>query len=281
MLFICDFCGKEFIRTKSDDSYIKENRLSKEDACKNCSSLKTKKTVLELYGVESVFSIKTIFEKSENTRLEKYGVKNPFCSKEIQEKIKETNLKKYGTEYIGSSEEIRERIKQTNLEKYGVENQFELPEVQEKIKQTNLKKYGVEWYTQTEEYNERVKESWLEKYGVDHPMKNAEFIKQFKGKNSPNWKGGVHDERWDRLQKPYIEWRTKVFQRDNYACTKCNKKSTHLEAHHILNWKDNPDERYELNNGITFCQKCHIKFHKTYGKKNNTNCQLSEFLQST
>ena len=57
-----------------------------------------------------------------------------------------------------------------------------------------------------------------------------------------------------------------------------NGKTVVLNAHHIKNWADNPDDRFDLNNGITLCEKCHSEFHRKYGKKDNTNTQLFEFL---
>jgi len=48
--------------------------------------------------------------------------------------------------------------------------------------------------------------------------------------------------------------------RDDFACQKCNKKETRLEAHHIV-WttKGGKDSIYNL---ITLCEGCHDKVHK-------------------
>ena len=102
----------------------------------------------------------------------------------------------------------------------------------------------------------------------------------FTGENSPVWKGGINDVRWDRLKPIYKAWRNSVYQRDNYCCQKCKKHSKHLQSHHILNWKDYEENRYEINNGITFCESCHIDFHRKYGKRNNNAEQVIEFLQN-
>ena len=278
---ICDFCGKVFYRAKSDDTKIKEREISKEDACKNCCNLKSRRSVKEKYGVENVFELEETQEKCKQTCLNIYGAENPFASDEIKEKIKKTSLKKYGTEYPSQSDEIKEKMKITNLEKYGVENPFESEEIKAKIFKTNILKYGVKTYTQTDEYKEKTKNTCLERYGVTSPMKCPEIVNKLKGENNPKWKGGIHEPSWDRLQPKYREWRTAIFQRDRYTCLRCSRSSTYLEAHHIFNWNDNPDKRYDLENGVTLCQNCHIEFHRIYGKKNNTTCQLSEFLQPT
>jgi 5-methylcytosine-specific restriction endonuclease McrA len=35
----------------------------------------------------------------------------------------------------------------------------------------------------------------------------------------------------------YFSWRSAVFERDNYACRECGKKTRTLEAHHIKDFK--------------------------------------------
>jgi hypothetical protein len=56
-------------------------------------------------------------------------------------------------------------------------------------------------------------------------------------------------------------WRMKVFKRDSYTCQECGAKDSTIQAHHIKPWKDNPDVRLDLNNGITLCLKCHKQIH--------------------
>jgi len=60
----------------------------------------------------------------------------------------------------------------------------------------------------------------------------------------------------------YKLWRSKVFERDNWTCQVCNKKSEkgikiYLEPHHIKGWAKYPGLRYDINNGVTLCYKCH------------------------
>jgi 5-methylcytosine-specific restriction endonuclease McrA len=73
-------------------------------------------------------------------------------------------------------------------------------------------------------------------------------------------------------------WRKSVFTRDNFTCQKCYLKGIYLIAHHINNFVDFIELRLAIDNGITFCKKCHLEFHKKYGFKNNTKGQLEEFL---
>lgn len=58
----------------------------------------------------------------------------------------------------------------------------------------------------------------------------------------------------------YKKWVTSVYQRDNYTCQKCGAVGM-IHAHHIKQWKDYPELRYEINNGITLCQDCHSIEH--------------------
>lgn len=94
-----------------------------------------------------------------------------------------------------------------------------------------------------------------------------------KGENHWNWQGGISKENDRRDSNDYKQWRKEVYKRDNYRCTKCGSKEK-LNAHHILSWKDYPEKRYDIDNGITLCQKCHIQFHRIYGyKENKKECQ--------
>lgn len=109
--------------------------------------------------------------------------------------------------------------------------------------------------------------------------KEGKFIKE----NSPVWKGGVTRGRTERSTYEYNSWRKAVFERDGYSCQKCHSKNSInntvvLNAHHIKNWKNNIADRYNVNNGITLCSKCHNEFHKIYSKRNNTEKQIIEFL---
>ena len=65
----------------------------------------------------------------------------------------------------------------------------------------------------------------------------------------------------DRNSPEYKEWRKEVFTRDNYTCQHCKTHGTQLEAHHIKPWALYPNDRFDVNNGITLCVKCHKRVH--------------------
>ena len=91
------------------------------------------------------------------------------------------------------------------------------------------------------------------------------------GSNHPNWQGGKTDElRKARNSKEIKEWRKLVFERDNYTCQYCGVRGCKLEAHHIKDFANNIELRYELNNGITLCEYCH-KLTDNYKAKNKTH----------
>ena len=50
------------------------------------------------------------------------------------------------------------------------------------------------------------------------------------------------------------QWTRAVKMRDGWGCRIADENCAgQLEAHHILRWKDYPELRYEVNNGITLC----------------------------
>lgn len=56
----------------------------------------------------------------------------------------------------------------------------------------------------------------------------------------------------------YKEWMLEVKNRDGWKCKISNIDCKgHLEAHHILTWREYPELRYDINNGITLCQAHH------------------------
>jgi len=96
--------------------------------------------------------------------------------------------------------------------------------------------------------------------------KPEERIRKIKANSNP-LRGGAHP-RWienrsllvrrNRSDPQCIKWRTKVFTRDNFKCKIANQDcGGQLEAHHILPWRDYPELRYNINNGITLCHLHH------------------------
>lgn len=82
-----------------------------------------------------------------------------------------------------------------------------------------------------------------------------------------------NDSARDRRSYAYIEWRKRVYTRDNFKCRIANTECKgRLEAHHILGYTEHPELRYEINNGITLCH-----FH--HPKKRSEEINLSPYFQ--
>lgn len=65
----------------------------------------------------------------------------------------------------------------------------------------------------------------------------------------------------DGQRAEYRKWRLAVIRRDNYTCQKCGKRGGILQAHHVKPYKDHPELRHDVNNGVTLCLKCHSDEH--------------------
>lgn len=149
-----------------------------------------------------------------------------------------------------------------------------------------------ERWKNNEEYREIMQKSHEKLIGVsrinsgsfkrgESPWNKGIPFLAISGDKNPNWKGGITPENIKiRTSIEYNNWVNSVYQRDGYICQKCKeKRSGNLNAHHILNFSKYPDLRTVLENGITFCEECHINFHKIYGKQDNNPEQVQKYLQ--
>ena len=138
--------------------------------------------------------------------------------------------------------------------------------------------------------------TWLKQFSKGRtPWNKGMPNPNFQGENNPCWKGGVTPI-YDRIRKlpEYKEWRTLIYERDNYTCQGCgSKKSGTFNAHHIntfieliaeflkeydqfssfedtdtlvrlaMKWKP----FWDISIGITYCKKCHRKEHSRLKKQ--------------
>ena len=125
-----------------------------------------------------------------------------------------------------------------------------LPKLSEKYKGKGNPMYG--------------KHAWNYKRNMnDYPQMGFQ-----KGHKCLNHMIGENHYRWikdrdlinikERNNSEYRQWRYQIFKRDRHIC-KINNKDCKgkVIAHHILSWKDHPELRYNINNGITLCQAHH------------------------
>lgn len=109
---------------------------------------KGRETKLVKYGDENYNNI----EKTKKTMLEKYGVDNPLKSEAIKKKVEKTCIDRYGAKsYLESETFDRDRRKHieqakiTSLERYGTEFPMQTDEVKQRVTQTCIERYGVKW----------------------------------------------------------------------------------------------------------------------------------------
>lgn len=107
------------------------------------------------------------------------------------------------------------------------------------------------------------------------------------GENHWNWKGGISKTNQIlhfriRHSFKYHKWRSDIFTRDNFTCQICNKRGGWLEADHypemfaqILEENNiktlmgaiSYSRLWDVNNGRTLCEACHIKAYSGVPKK--------------
>jgi predicted restriction endonuclease len=63
-----------------------------------------------------------------------------------------------------------------------------------------------------------------------------------------------------RTSEAYKSWRRQVLARDGYKCVRCGETLS-LRAHHITKFGNSKKLRYEVDNGITLCPRCHYEEH--------------------
>lgn len=136
----------------------------------------------------------------------------------------------------------------------------------------------------TDEVKKRISDNHKNKglfVGKNNPMYNS---KRF-GELNPNWKGGITSEKETAMRsEEYKEWRKEVFEKDNYTCQCCGKMTHDVEAHHLDNFAEYVEKRYDVDNGITLCKKCHNpnqkgSYHNEKGTLHNTKEQFYIWIE--
>ena len=75
----------------------------------------------------------------------------------------------------------------------------------------------------------------------------------------------------------YDEWRKEVLSRDKH-CVVCGGDK-HLHVHHLYGYKEYPDLRVDVNNGVTVCKFCHERYHSYYGLSDITPDKFIQFMR--
>lgn len=84
------------------------------------------------------------------------------------------------------------------------------------------------------------------------------------GYKNPKWKGGFNGVQSLRWCPEYRTWRNQIFKRDNYTCQVCEEKGMRfnpLHVHHVIPFSESIEFRFEQENGVTVCKRCHFMMH--------------------
>lgn len=102
-----------------------------------------------------------------------------------------------------------------------------------------------------------------------------------KGSNHYKWNPNISDEEREIRNRgnAFYRWANEIRKQAKYTCIITGKRGRYLVAHHLYNWADYPDKRYDLSNGVCISKKLHDEFHRIYGKGNNTPEQFYVFME--
>ena len=130
-------------------------------------------------------------------------------------------------------------------------------------------------------------------YSVETLEKMRNNMKgKYLGENHWNWKGGITPlTKLIRNSFKYRQWRSDVFTRDDFICQECGQASGKLNAHHLKSFSSiiqkyeittleealECAELWNINNGITYCKKCHKKTDNYLIHCSHKNTQEKEY----
>lgn len=201
--------------------------------------------------------------KNEKNKIESWGLfKCPFCLQEVEKRLSHGRV-------CQSCGCVRGK-----LTSKGLRGKLKTKEHRLKISEASKGKIATLEARQKMSKAKKGVTPWNK--GIPHTEETKEKLKQYKGKFTANWRGGVSFE-------PYSpefnsDFKQQILERDNYTCQfpDClQEESINLHIHHIdYNKKNNLPE-----NVITLCAKCHGKsnFNRIYWKVLYQNIIIGKF----
>lgn len=95
--------------------------------------------------------------------------------------------------------------------------------------------------------------------------------KRFTGPDHPRYNPDASARRRGSSSMRQGQWSAQVIARDGAKCQHCGVQGVELHAHHLKSWKDYPEHRFDLANGITLCYACHWSLHSQQQRKLSVN----------
>lgn len=191
------------------------------------------------------------------------------CEQEIVitkwHKYKSHRIPKFITGHYSKTEEHKRNVSKIHT---GLHHSTETKEI---MRQHSLGNKNALGSHRSEKTRKKISEKLKGRY---HTKKQRDEKRLYvrRGENHHNWNGGITplSDQIRRLPE-YKQWRSDVYQRDNWTCQTCEQRGGKLEAHHIKEFaqiiKDNNitniweaqfcEELWDINNGVTLCVECH------------------------
>ncbi len=132
----------------------------------------------------------------------------------------------------------------------------------------------------SDEHKRKLKEARKRQkptYGMLGKHHSEESKRKISRPREKNWRWipdrSLLKKKNERNDVAYKEWRNLVWTRDRWKCRISDSSCCgRIEAHHILGWKEHPELRYQLNNGITLC-------HAHHPRKREDEAKLSPYFK--
>lgn len=302
---LCDICG-DFAFSKEYKTYMKLSKNHK-DICDKCKiknpELCTKNDKVPFKLIQNSFEEKglnliTTEENYVNTNTTLFFI----CNKHIDIGEQNTKWSSFRNSKFGCKKCARDSMENFMKNEYDYSQRKVTWEYNIELAKREFENRGFLLLTEEYKYNYtnmdylclKHSNKGVQQTSLKTVMNKEKFpnvckwcsIEDQRGSNSHFWKGGATDK--NKLIRESYEgnfWRKSVFKRDNYICQCCgDDKGGNLQAHHIENFRDNEDLRFDIENGITLCKNCHdpsVKgsFHYVYGTLENTKEQLEEYFK--
>lgn len=87
---------------------------------------------------------------------------------------------------------------------------------------------------------------------------------------------------YNNNNKDWTITRQAVINRDDGLCLLCEENNKHNyvdEVHHIIELKEDWSRRYDMNNLVSLCKRCHFYVHKKYRQDSKSKKEMQEKLK--